>query len=187
MTPLLSKLTMCVCAAGTGAAIVPAAHIVQRHLAPHRAVHRVAKTPLIGVATVRPDCLPGVTAASGGGSNGGAGSDGLIPFAPAMAGTPESGTGGFPFGGFGGAPDGGGGGGFIGGGGFGSGGPGSAPGTSLPPGTPTAPGLPSVPVNPLNPGMPSASNAPEPASWVLMLVGFGAAGGAIRYRRTAAA
>ncbi len=186
MTPLLSKLTMCVCAAGTGAVVVPATHIVQRHLAPHRAAVHRSRAPLADVAAVRPDCLPGVAAASGGGNEGGGG-DGLAPFAPAMVGAPGSGTGGFPFGGSGGVPDGGGGGGFNYGGQPGGGGPGgSAPGVPLPPGTPTAPGPPSTPVNPSNPGIPSASNAPEPASWVLMVAGFGAAGGAIRYRRIAA-
>ena len=188
MTPLLSKLTMCVCAAGTGAVVMPAAHIVQRHLAPHRAVvHRAVRAPLVDVAAVRPDCLPGVAAASGGGNEGGGGGDGLALFAPAVAGAAVSGTGGFPFGGFGGAPGSGGGGGFNGGGQPGEEGPGgTAPGMPLPPGMPTTPGLPSVPVNPSSPSIPSTSNAPEPASWVLMVAGFGAVGGAIRYRRIVA-
>ena len=102
MNPVLSKLTMCVCAAGTGAAIIPAAHVVKRHFRP--AVHHVARGPLVDVAAARPDCLPGVTLAGGGlgngagGGGGGIGSSGLTDLAPGAR-SGESG-GGFPFGGF---------------------------------------------------------------------------------------
>lgn len=58
--PIFSKIAICVCAAGTGAAIVPAAHVAQKHFAPPRALHRIAKGPLLAAA-VRPDCLPVAT------------------------------------------------------------------------------------------------------------------------------
>ncbi len=58
--PILSKIAICVCAAGTGAAIVPAAHVAQKQFAPRRAVHHVVKGPLLAAA-VRPDCLPVAT------------------------------------------------------------------------------------------------------------------------------
>lgn len=175
---------MCVCAAGTGAAIVPAAHVVKRHLAPHRAAVRHVRTPFSDVATVRPDCLPGVTAAGGG--LGGGGGGGLTSLGAPTLGAPASGSNGFPFGGFSGAPDNNGGGG--GGAGPGDSGPGGPPsGIPSGPGTPGMPGAPLAPNEPLGPGAPSISNAPEPASWVLMVAGFGLAGGAVRYRRTSLA
>ena len=194
MTPLLSKLTMCVCAAGTGAAIVPAAHAVHRHFAPHRAaVHRVVRTPVIEAADVRPDCLPGVTTAGDG--LGGGGGDTLIALSPASAGAGLHGSGDFPFGGFG--PSGGGSGNLPSEGGPGDTGPGGStpglpstpggPSTPSLPGPPLVPGLPPVTGLPPVPGIPIISNAPEPASWVLMVAGFGFAGGTMRYRRTGAA
>ncbi len=80
MNPVLSKLTMCVCAAGTGAAILPAAHVVKRHFSPRPAVHRVVRSPLLDAAAARPDCLPGVTLAGGGlGEGGGGGMSELSP------------------------------------------------------------------------------------------------------------
>lgn len=61
--PLLSKIAICVCAAGTGAAIVPVAHVAQKHFVPHRAaVHHIANGPSLAAAT-RPDCLPIATTA----------------------------------------------------------------------------------------------------------------------------
>lgn len=57
ITPLLAELTMRDCAAGSGAAVVPTAHVLQRHLAPRRA----SRAPFVDVAAVRPDCLPGVS------------------------------------------------------------------------------------------------------------------------------
>lgn len=183
MTPILSKLTMCVCAAGTGAAVVPTAHAVQRHFSPHHAVRHAVRAPAIEAATARPDCLPGVTTAGGGLGEGGGGS--LISLSPAAAGTPIRESGGFPFGGFAPVPgNGGGGGGPIGGNAPGDNGPGSSvPGIPSSPGIPSLPGTPASPGTPSGPGIPSISNAPEPASWMLMVAGFGLAGGAIRYRR----
>lgn len=186
MNPVLSKLTMCVCAAGTGAAIIPAAHVVKRHFRP--AVHHVARGPLVDAAAARPDCLPGVTLAGGGlpGGAGGGGGSSLTNLAPGAPGG-ESG-GGFPFGGFGPALSGGGGGGFPGGGGggggSGGGGGGGLPGGGGTPGggTPGG-GVPGGGGGVTPPGPPSTSNAPEPAAWVLMVAGFGLAGGAIRYHR----
>ena len=178
MNPVLSKLTMCVCAAGTGAAIVPAAHAVKRHFAPHRAVHRSVAAPIM-TAAARPDCLPGVTLAGGGAGGGGGGTgSGLTDLNQGSRLAPGGSDNGFPFGGGGGdetsSVGGGGfpgsGGGFPGGGVGGGGGPGGG-------GTPGGPG----------PGLPSSSNAPEPASWALMVTGFGLAGGVIRYRRVSAA
>ena len=187
VTPVLSKLMMCVCAAGTGAAIVPAVHVAQRHFSPHHAaVHRPGRRARGATLAIRPDCLPGVTAAGGG--LGGGGSDGMTSLGLAADVAPGRDTDGFPFGGFSRLPDGGGGDGA---------GPGGGPGSSIPstpvvPGQPTSPPTPSGPAGPIVPGPPSApgipsiSNAPEPASWLLMVAGFGLTGGLTRHRRVRA-
>lgn len=180
MNPLLSKLTMCVCAAGTGAVIVPAAHVVKRHFSPRPAVHHIARSPFVQAAAARPDCLPGVTLAGGGLGEGGGGS-GLTTLNPQAINAPGiPSRGGFPFGGFNPGDNfggGGGGGGTSGSGGGGGGGGGVPPGggSDLPPGGGGNP----------PPPPPIASNAPEPAAWIMMVAGFGLAGGAIRYRRVA--
>ncbi len=177
---MLSKLTMCVCAAGTGAALVPTAHAVQRHLGPHArpAVHRAATAPHIAApALTSTDCPPAVALLDGGlgGASGAAltgtgvqpvSSDGF-PFGP--GGSDAGGGGFFPGGGFGGGFGGSGGGSDVGGGGLPGGSGGGMPGGGGG-GTP-----------------PSASNAPEPASWALMVAGFAVAGGVMRARTRAAA
>ena len=87
---------------------------------------------------------------------------------------------GLPGGGFG--VPGGGGSFFPGGGGIGGGiggGGGSAGGG---PGTPNIPGVPGTPAV-----SPVSGTVPEPASWGLMLTGFGTMGGAIRWQRRATA
>ncbi len=181
MNPVLSKLTMCVCAAGTGAAVVPVAQSVRHHYAPKRhAVHRVARPPVAAapaLASATPDCPPGVGVAGpglGDGSTGGltaltgpvqaspGSSGGAGGFTPVFLGSEDSdlegGGGGF-----------GGNGGGIGGGGGGQPGPGNGGGT------------------PGNGNPPVSSNAPEPTTWVLMISGFGLVGAALRYKVVARA
>jgi len=67
-------------------------------------------------------------------------------------------------------------------------GSGSPPGVALVgspggggPGAPGAPGVPGTPETPLNPDVPSA--VPEPATWMMMLLGFGVIGSSMRRRR----
>lgn len=62
MVPALSKLILSVSAAGVGCAVVPAAHIVQKHLPPRRsAFHQAAKAPSGDVAAVSSECLSSVS------------------------------------------------------------------------------------------------------------------------------
>lgn len=163
MATVASKLLMCVCAGTTGAAVVPAAKAVRHQLSPKRtvarpAVQRVAAAPPVIAAAAVP-CLPDVAGSA-------SGIDGLALTLPGIE-TPLPGTAGpsrlsVP-GEVGELLSGAGGGGFAGGGGGGGG--------LVPPGTP--------PVA----GPPSSSNAPEPAAWALMIIGFGALGGAMRWAR----
>jgi hypothetical protein len=165
---------MCVCAAGTGAAIVPVSHAVKQHFAPKRAVHRVARpAEVAGPALASTsDCLP---AASLRGPDLGDGTTGGIqalngPVLPPIAGT-EGGLTPVQFG----SGDGGGGG----GGGFGPGTPGGGggtPGGGTPGGGTPGGGTPGTGLPPIS------SNAPEPTSWALMISGFGLVGAAMRYR-----
>lgn len=55
---------------------------------------------------------------------------------------------------------------------------GGAPGV---PGAPSVPGTPGTPGTPQNPDVPSA--VPEPATWMMMLLGFGVIGSSMRRRR----
>ena len=165
---IASKLLMCVCAGGTGAAIVPVSKAVRQSVAPRQAIARKAPTAPIALAAV--PCIP--TVAGGEIGPGLAGLGGISPLlplasadlAPSIAGPSQlgslgeigdilAGSSGFAAGGNAG---GGAGGGSGGGGGTGGGGG----------------GLPPV-----------SSNAPEPTSWVLMIGGFGVLGGAMRYVR----
>jgi hypothetical protein len=57
------------------------------------------------------------------------------------------------------------------------------PGTPGTPGGPDVPGGPGTPGTPGTPVTPPPSAVPEPASWAMMVLGFGFAGGAIRRRR----
>lgn len=150
MTPLLSKLTMCVCAASTGAAIVPAAHAVNRHFAPHHPAVRQLRSPFIEAAA-RPDCLPGVTSVGGGLGEGGGSGSGLTSLSSEPTRSSTSASGGFPFSGFA-AVSGNGGGGLTGGSGPDDSGPGgSMPGSPSSPGVPPSPGLPLGPEHPRDP------------------------------------
>ena len=179
MHPLLSKLTTCVCAAGTGAAVLPTAHAIQRHYAPHHIAHHAKAVPAAALVS-RSDCLPGAALAGAAltsmtplGLDGGpaaaapVSSEGF-PFGP-PAGvdrlTPASTGGGGAPGGFGGGYDEGGGGNYGGG------------------GAPGQPGGPS-PSSPPTGGSSNPSALPEPASWALMVIGFGTLGGALRLRQS---
>lgn len=161
MGVVLSKLTMCVCAAGTGAAVLPVTHAVHRAFAPQHARHHAPRPAIAAIpASATVDCIPAAAALPLAGGPGGGGSG----FAPGTTALAAAGDVAFPsrVGGFG---DGSGGG--FGGGGGGSGGVGGGGG-----GGTTTP-----------PDVPSTSNAPEPASWALMVTGFGVLGGAMRYGR----
>ena len=165
MSSLASKLLMCVCAGGTGAAIVPVSKAVRHQVAPrHATVKRVAAAPM---AVAAAPCVPIVV----GNALTPVGLDALSPMlaldsAPPMLTSaigPQLETLGevgdiLAINGGIGSTSGGGGG----GGGGGIGGGGGAPNGGLPP---------------------DASNAPEPTSWALMIGGFGLLGGAMRYSR----
>ncbi len=178
MSPAAAKLLMCVCAGGTGAAVVPASTAIKHRLSPRHAVvrpHTVA-TAIPAVLAGPVPCAPTLAAAPLGAPDGGL--TGLASGLPGIEGLTQpvegvsfnennlvpsaigealgSSSGGALIGGGGGS---GGGGGGSGGGGGGGGG-----------GTPPAP-----------------STAPEPTSWALMIAGFGLAGGAMRYRRVGTA
>lgn len=178
MSSIASKLLMCVCAGGTGAAIVPVSKAVRNQSAPRHAAAPKRAAPMAVAAAAAP-CAPVV--ADAGLTPSLAGLGGISPLltldsapsaispAGSLLGRPgdigdilaSSGSGGF-------AP---GSGGSVGGGGGGGGGGGTGDGGTGPGG-----GLPPV-----------ASNAPEPTSWALMIGGFGLLGGAMRYTRRAAA
>lgn len=173
MSSVASKLLMCVCAGGTGAAIVPVSKAVRHQVAPRHAAAPKRAAPMTVAAAVAP-CAPVI--ADGGLTPSLAGLGGLSPMlsldstpvglaspGPQLGSIGEIGDiiastagGGFTAGG----------GGIGGGGGGGGGVPGGGGGGGLPP---------------------VASNAPEPTSWALMIGGFGLLGGAMRYNRRAAA
>ena len=179
MSPAAAKLLMCVCAGGTGVAVVPTATAIKHRLSPRHAVFHPA-SPVQSAALGQPlPCAPTLAAAPIGVPQLGLGglSSGVpmleAPAAAAASGFAVNGaalpisadrstgealalaTGGGTTGG-GGTPISGGG-----GSGGGSGGGGSGGGGVLP-----------IP-----------SGAPEPTSWALMITGFGLLGGAMRYRR----
>lgn len=65
--------------------------------------------------------------------------------------------------------------------------PGGGGGIVLPPQTPETPTVPGTPGTPETPSTPNVPPVPEPATWAMMLLGFGLIGWAIRRdRRTAA-
>ena len=178
MSPAAAKLLMCVCAGGTGAAVVPAATAIHHRISPRHAVYHpassVARAIPASLASAIP-CAPTLAAAPLGTPQGGLtglssglpGIEGLSPpvqgvsfnenaITPSAIGEALAASSGGPLIGSGGDSGGGGGG-----------------------GTPINPGG--------GGGAPPASNAPEPTSWALMIAGFGFAGGAMRFRRVAAA
>ena len=155
---------MCVCAGGTGAAIVPVTKAVRHQTARQAVPRRVAPAPL-AVAAV--PCIPVFAGDALAPDLGGLASLSPLPGLEREAFGAPSGSALGTLGGVGdvlastsGVLSGGGGAGGGGGGASGS------PGGSLPP---------------------VASNAPEPTSWVLMIGGFGLLGGAMRYYRRRAA
>ena len=191
-------LAMCVCPALLTPPAILAVHKPARHAVAHllhRAAEHLDQAPPPMVAAV--DCLPVVA--------GGVAPEGVPPVGeialPAGLAAPVGGysgssalypatyTGG-PGGGFvGGGP------GSFGGGGGGGGGGGVTPGTissslpntgtssSMPEGTsPPTPKTSGTPVTSLS--TPSAT-VPEPAAWLLMVIGFGAVGVAVRTRQLA--
>ena len=183
MTPAAAKLLMCVCAGSTGAVVVPAVHKARaalHHLSPQHASAHTSATPGNSMAS---PCAPIASAAP------------LL--APIAAMPPQAGLGdlgqladnspdaanpyriGFPGGGYG-APNGGGGG-FPGGGGLGNGSSGGGGGGGGTPGT--TPGSPPV----VPPVVPGSGTVPEPASWAMLLAGFGTLGGVMRWQRRATA
>jgi hypothetical protein len=145
---------MCVCAGSTGAVMVPVAHKVRAAIKPRPAIHS-APVHSSGIAAVPCAAVPQIAAG-----------DGLPNLSPSGFGVPENSIALAPvqFAG------GGGGIGAIGGGTGGIGGIGGA----LPP--------------PLNPGTflpspPVTGSVPETTTWSMMIVGAGAVGGTIRWRR----
>ncbi len=168
MNPLAAKLLMCVCAGGTGAAILPAVHHFRhasRPLVHHAVAASAVPCAVIPAAVVA--ALPDLPVAGG--------PDGLRQ-SVSVAGldAQASGLPGGNYGRAGGAPlylsdssgvYGGGSGAYPGGGG---GGP--------PIGVP-------VPGGGIGSEVPPASELPDAASWALMIAGFGVVGGSLRYSR----
>lgn len=191
-------LAMCVCPALLAPPAILAVHKPARHAVAHllhHAAERLDQAPPPMVAAV--DCLPVV-------AGGGPGVPGVGEVAlPAGLLAPIGGYNGEPgfypatyTGGPGGGFVGGGPGSFSGGDGGGGGGvpgttSGGSPGTGISPVTPsgTSPAPGSTPVTPVTPGLPitnggtPSATVPEPAAWLLMVVGFGAIGIAVRTRR----
>lgn len=174
MTPAAAKLLMCVCAGSTGAVMVPAVHkarsAMHRPAAQHASAHvpagGVMASPCAPIASAAPLLAPiGDMPAQAGLASLGQLADGGAP--NGFGGYPGGDSGMFD-GGEGGYFGGGSGGGGIGGGGGGGGGTGG--------GTPGTP-----PVGPV------LGTVPEPASWAMMLSGFGAMGGAMRWQRRSTA
>lgn len=169
MNPLAAKLLMCVCAGGTGAAILPAVHHFRhasRPLVHHAVAAATVPCAVIPVAVVA--ALPDLPVAGG--------PDGLRQ-SVSIAGfdTQASGLRGGNYGRAGGAPlyvsDSSGV--YAGGGG----GPGVYPGGGGPPvGIPVTGGG-------IGSEVPPASELPDAASWAMMIAGFGVVGGSMRYSR----
>ena len=162
MSPSLAKLLMCVCAGGTGAAIVPAAKAIHNKISPRQAVVQKAVAQVVPcepIFTAGPPLgVPDLGFSAPGEALPAIGTEAAVSSPAGYGGNRP----GLAFGG-----GGGGGGGFIsGGGGGGSGGSGG--GTPGGGGTPPPTG---------------SSNAPEPAAWAMMITGFGLLGGTMRYVR----
>ena len=193
-------LAMCVCPVLATPPAILAVHLPARHAVAHllrRVAHRLdASAKPDTPAAVAVPCTP-VVAGGGAVPVGGlgdlAGGTGIVPvWSPTLAGSPISGYTGVDN--FGGGNVGGGGytGGNVGdGGGFGgpSGGPsGPAGGSSggaispvSPPGLPV-PGTPTAGLLPIGP-VTQISGAPEPTTWLFLVVGFGLVGALVRTTR----
>ncbi len=169
MSPAAAKLLMCVCAGGTGAAVVPASQAIKHRLSPRHAVYRPtpAATAIPAALASSVPCAPTLAAAPLGTPPGltglASGLPGIEGLSPPVEGISFNGNPVSPST-IGEALAASSGGALIGGGTGGGGGGGGG-------GTPILP--------------PAPSSAPEPTSWALMISGFGFAGAALRYRRVA--
>lgn len=191
MTPAAAKLLMCVCAGSTGAVMVPAVHKARAALHHPSAQHASAHTAVAPGNSMASPCAPVASAAPllapVGAMPAQPGLGDLGQLADNSPGGPNANGVGFAGGGYG--PSYGGDGGYLGGGGpgiggIGGGGPGGAggPGGGRPSGAGPGGSIPGGPVV-----TPVSGTVPEPASWAMLVTGFGAMGGAVRWQRRATA
>lgn len=162
MSPAAAKLLMCVCAGSTGAAVVPIAHHARAVFKARPAVHRSVRTPAppeagLARSVAAVPCAPALNPATAGIGMPVLASPGIQETAGlATPGNALSGSGSsFSAGGF------------------------DGPGGGIPTGSGFTPiggiGAPN--------SVPSASPAPEVATWSMIVAGTGIVGGTLRYRR----